>query len=66
MPDEKSTDFDQPLTEDEKNVKLSPDDKATLHEMDDEKHGPEFYSHAPGTGKGETHEPHVNEGTHRG
>ncbi len=66
MPDEKSVDFDQPLTETEKNVKLSPDDKAVLHEMDDDKHGPEFYSHAPGTGKGETHEPHVNEGTHRG
>ena len=64
MPDEKSVDFDQPLTEEEKNITLSPDDKALLHEMDDDKHGPEFYSHAPGTD--DRHEPHVNEGTHRG
>ena len=51
MPDENSVDFDRPLTEAEKNVKLSPDDKALLHEMDDDKHGPEYYDKAPVTGK---------------
>ena len=51
MPDEKSVDFDQPLTEEQKNVTLDPDDKALLHEMEDDKHGPAYYDKAPGTGK---------------
>ena len=51
MPDEKSVDFDQPLTEEQKDVTLSPDDKALLHEMDDDKHGPEFYDKPPVHGK---------------
>ena len=64
MPDEKSVDFDRPLTEAEKNVKLSLDDKALLHEMDDDKHGPEYYDKAlPATRKERSAEEDTH-GTH--
>ncbi len=63
MPDEKSVDFDQPLTEEQKNVKLSPDDKALLHEMEDDKHGPGYYDKAPVHGKERSAEVNTH-GTH--